>query len=118
MQLAGRKLLRLVPPAENWRGDASDSRSYQPSLFTVDLMHPDYEKHPNMNNMIVYEAMLEPGDILFIPEGWGHQALNLEWTWMISSNYIDEHNLPNVLNFIYYDKVRSVCRRARVLTHG
>lgn len=105
MQLAGKKMLRLVPPAENWRGDASDGQEFQPSLFTVDLMHPDYDKHPNMHNMIVYETILEPGDLLFIPEGWGHQALNLEWTWMISSNYIDEHNIPNLLNLILYQKV-------------
>lgn len=104
MQLAGKKLVRLVPPADNWRGDASDSHEFQPSLFTVDLMHPDFQEHPNMHNMIVYETILEPGDLLFIPEGWGHQALNLEWTWMISSNYIDEHNLPNLLKFVLYSK--------------
>jgi hypothetical protein len=48
MQLAGKKLLRLFPPSENWRADATDGGSFQPSLYTIDLLRPDYDAHPNM----------------------------------------------------------------------
>lgn len=105
MELAGRKLVRMVPPSENWRADPTDLDSFQPMLFTVDLMHPDFEQHPHLDGMLVYEALLEPGDVLFIPEGWGHQALNLEWSLMISSNYIDQHNAPLYLEWMEFDKV-------------
>jgi ribosomal protein L16 Arg81 hydroxylase len=57
----------------------------------------------------VYETVLEPGDILFIPEGWAHQALNLEWTAMVSSNYVDTNNFPNVLELMNYDQVSVHC---------
>ena len=40
-------------------------------LFTVDLMHPDFDAHPGLDGMLVYEVILEPGDILFHPGGVG-----------------------------------------------
>jgi ribosomal protein L16 Arg81 hydroxylase len=92
LQLQGRKLVRLVPPSENANAYPTDVTSFQPQLFTVDLMDPDYQQHPHLDNMLVYEAILEPGDVLFIPEGWGHQALNLEWNLMVTTNYVDQHN--------------------------
>ena len=103
MELAGRKLVRMVPPSENWRGEPTDVDAFQPLLFTVDLMDPDFVQHPHLDGMLIYETILEPGDILFIPEGWGHQALNLEWSLMISSNYIDQHNAPLYLEYQHFD---------------
>ena len=60
-----------------------------------------------LQDLVVYETVLSPGDILFIPEGWAHQALNLEWTAMASSNYVDRNNLPNILSLTTYDQVRA-----------
>jgi hypothetical protein len=48
MQLAGKKLVRLFPPSQNWRADATDGDDFQPSLYTIDLLRPDFEQHPNM----------------------------------------------------------------------
>jgi hypothetical protein len=106
MELQGRKLVRLVPPSENVAADPSDIDIFQPTLFTADLVAPNFHKHPGLDGMLVYEALLEPGDVLFIPEGWGHQALNLEWSFMISSNYIDQHNAHNYLESYDFDEVR------------
>lgn len=86
LQLAGRKLVRLLPPSENSRASPTDWDMFLPTLFTADLLHPDFESHPGLNGAIVYEALLEPGDILHIPEGWAHQALNLDWSAMVSTN--------------------------------
>ena len=109
MQLAGKKLLRLLPPSENANADPTDSTNFQPTMYTVDLMDPDFEQHPRLDGALVYEAVLEPGDVLFIPEGWAHQALNMEWSLMISSNYVDQHNRPEYLEWAQYDMaVRSV----------
>ena len=103
MELQGRKLVRLVPPSENANADPTDGEEFQPTLYTVDLMDPDFVKHPHLDGMLVYEAILEPGDVLFIPEGWAHQALNLEWSLMISSNYVDQHNGPLFLEYSEYE---------------
>ena len=72
-------------------------------------MTPDFSKHPRMHGMLVYEVLLEAGDVLFIPEGWGHQALNLEWSLMISSNYVDQHNGRNMVEWTHYENVRVPC---------
>lgn len=106
LELTGTKLIRLVPPNNNWRLDATDDDDFQPELFTADILVPDFEKHPNLDGLIVYETLLEPGDLLYIPEGWAHQALNLDWTCMTSYNYNDDQNLPNRLTYYGYDKVR------------
>ena len=109
MVLQGRKLVRLLPPSENHRADPTDPEAFQPTLYTVDLMDPDFAAHPSMNGMLVYEAVLEPGDVLFIPEGWAHQALNLEWVVMISSNYVDQHNVDIHLEWHDFDQVCKHC---------
>ena len=75
MSLQGRKLVRLLPPSEFARAHASDNASYCPTLFSVDLMDPDFERFPEADGMLVYEALLNPGDVLFIPEGWGHKCV-------------------------------------------
>lgn len=48
MQLAGKKLIRLFAPSQNWRGDATDGADFQPVLYTIDLLRPDYKAHPHM----------------------------------------------------------------------
>jgi hypothetical protein len=106
MELAGRKLVRLLPPSENFRGDPVDTDEFQPTKYTVDLMQPDFVAHPQLDGALVYEAILKPGDVLFIPEGWAHQALNLDWTLMISANYHDHHVLQTYMDA---DLPRNVC---------
>lgn len=67
----------MLPPSEFWRGSATDADDYSPALFSVDIIDPDFQRHPELDGMLVYEALLEAGDFLFIPSGWGHQAHNL-----------------------------------------
>jgi hypothetical protein len=52
-QLTGRKRVRLLPPSENWRGHASDGIVLRPTLFTIDLMNPDFERFPDLDGMLV-----------------------------------------------------------------
>jgi hypothetical protein len=105
LELAGRKLVRLMPPSENWRDPAEDPR-FQKTLYKVDLMEPDFVAYPHLDGALVYEAILEPGDVLFIPEGWAHQALNLDWTLMISANYRDQHAFQSITDA---DRHENVC---------
>lgn len=36
----------------------------------VDFDNPDYEKFPNFKNVVGYEAVVGPGDVLYIPMYW------------------------------------------------
>lgn len=39
---------------------------------------PDVEAHPRLKRATLWEATLEPGDILFIPKGWWHYLASTE----------------------------------------
>ena len=89
-QLQGRRLVRLLPPSEQRQLQSSSTPSGV--SYDIDVMQPDFNAHPELRGMLVYEALLQPGDVLFVPSGWAHQSLNLEWSVVLSSRYLDHHN--------------------------
>ena len=46
------------------------------------------------------EAVVKQGEILFVPRGWWHCAINLEDTLAITQNYVSRCNLRHVLAFL------------------
>ena len=47
------------------------------------------------------EFTLQAGQVLFVPQGWWHCALNTEHdTIAITQNFVSETNLPSVLKFL------------------
>jgi len=92
--LSGKKLWRVMPPSEYWRAAPTDAEDYYPSLFEADLMDVDFDKFPDMDGALVNEAILDPGDIIFVPESWAHQVLNLEDSIATSMNFVDYHGAP------------------------
>jgi hypothetical protein len=70
-QVFGRKKIQLLPPKEL-------PREYV-NLGMVDMFKPDYEQFPHFPNIEdIYEVILEPGDIIYIPRCWWHQVVALE----------------------------------------
>jgi hypothetical protein len=43
------------------------------------------------------ECVCGPGELLFVPSGWWHMALNLEPCIAVTQNFVSEANLPKVL---------------------
>ncbi|KAG8000143.1 Hypoxia-inducible factor 1-alpha inhibitor [Nibea albiflora] len=43
----------------------------------VSFDNPDYEKFPNFKNVVGYEAVVGPGDVLYIPMYWWHHIESL-----------------------------------------
>uniref|UniRef100_A0A3Q3E1Z5 Hypoxia inducible factor 1 subunit alpha inhibitor n=1 Tax=Labrus bergylta TaxID=56723 RepID=A0A3Q3E1Z5_9LABR len=43
----------------------------------VDFDNPDFEKFPNFKNVVGYEAVVGPGDVLYIPMYWWHHIESL-----------------------------------------
>lgn len=56
-------------------------------------MRPDFKAWPQLRGAIVRHSVLGAGDVLFVPEGWGLQAVSLEGSCMVASTYVDEHNV-------------------------
>lgn len=46
------------------------------------------------------EAVVEAGELIFVPRGWWHLALNLEESLAITHNYVSAANLGHVLAFL------------------
>jgi hypothetical protein len=67
-QFHGRKRVVLFPPEA--------SRNLYQHPFTVasyiDVNHPDYERFPALRRVKGYEAMIEPGETIFMPSGYWH----------------------------------------------
>lgn len=76
-QLAGRKRVVLFPPSQSFLlypyavGHPCDNFSM------VDVSDPDLERFPALRHACGYEAVLEPGDVLFIPRYWWHYVEQL-----------------------------------------
>ena len=90
--LSGKKLWRLIGPTEYWRADPNPDRSIPetyPHKFHADIVSPSFEEFPELDGALVYEAVLKPGDILFVPSAWGHQIVNVEDAVMTSLNFYD-----------------------------
>jgi hypothetical protein len=69
----------------------------------VDPEDPDIEKFPLYARATVYECIIEPGDLLFIPANWWHHVRGLEKSITVS------HNFFNQLNFS--EHILSILRR-------
>jgi len=104
MQLSGKKHWRVFPPSEGWRlYPTSSKKKYYPLLFEANTMEPDFEKHPELNGALGYETVLNPGDMLIVPEAWSHQVYNLADSISMSANFVDEDCLQNHINFVKHN---------------
>jgi len=72
-QIHGRKRIILFSPEQ--------SKHLYHLPFTVsshvNILNPDFEKHPALHHVKGQEVMLMPGETLFIPRGYWH---NIEYT--------------------------------------
>eukprot|EP00808_Paulinella_micropora_P003127 g14523.t1 len=98
--LSGAKLWRLAPPSENWRlAPKYEAQDWYPLKYEADIINPDFEAHPDLDGALIYETVLKPGELLFVPEMWAHQVENLEDSVSTSLNWVDKDTLPNHQQF-------------------
>eukprot|EP00457_Paulinella_chromatophora_P004787 gb/GEZN01004800.1/.p1 GENE.gb/GEZN01004800.1/~~gb/GEZN01004800.1/.p1 ORF type:complete len:560 (-),score=39.19 gb/GEZN01004800.1/:188-1867(-) len=103
LMLSGAKLWRLAPPSETWRlGPNRGEDEWYPLKYAADLINPDFQKTPQLDGTLVYETILRPGQVLFVPEMWAHQVENLEDSISTSLNWVDKDTLPNYNAFMDY----------------
>lgn len=83
-QIKGRKLVFLVNPEQ--KNTMYPSHKYEPGsrLSDVNMEAFQYEKTPLFKNTKVRYALIEPGQMLFIPQNWWHCVYGIDIS--ISSN--------------------------------
>jgi len=82
----------VFPSADGWEVETPESvvewfRDFYPQSQKRNVYHP-------------IECVLRPGELLFIPSGWWHTALNIQESIAVTQNYVSSQNLSEVLRFL------------------
>ena len=68
--------------------DAATSSTYgQGNISAVSVLKPDLDRYPLFAEARYTDAVLEPGDVLFIPSGWWHAVHSLTTSASINFNF-------------------------------
>ena len=96
-QLAGRKRVLLFPPQDVDRiPGLSPADALLPDLFFQKEdrpAHPEVESYSSPGAVQTYEAIIGPGEVIFIPAGWAHTVTSLEPSITMSFDVVNEFNL-------------------------
>lgn len=76
--LHGKKRFVLFSPEESENLYPADVYEWTTVFSEVDLRSPDLSRHPRISRAHGLEAVLSPGDVLFIPVRWWHAVWCLE----------------------------------------
>lgn len=85
VHLFGKKKWTLIPPRDAsflYMNRVLEHSDFAPS--GVDLANPDLKRFPEYKHAISLTTLISGGQILFLPEGWGHYVENLEPTLMVN----------------------------------
>ncbi|MFT7835797.1 cupin-like domain-containing protein [Saccharothrix sp. BKS2] len=90
-QVLGRKRCYFVSPDQH---DRLYPRAFrrQFGMSTVDYRRPELEKHPKFRNVVVEETVLNPGEILYVPNGYWHAIESLDFSISYSHQVVNENN--------------------------
>jgi hypothetical protein len=77
-QLVGRKRLRVLPASEV--GRVYNSIHVFSDVPDLDDPLLDPARYPRLDGAHVYDVVLEPGEILFMPFAWWHQVMALDFS--------------------------------------
>ncbi|MFV3132028.1 cupin-like domain-containing protein [Niveispirillum sp. KHB5.9] len=77
-QIVGRKRLRLAPAAQV--GKLYNDRHVFSEIADLDDPGIDLARHPRLDGLRLYDVLLEPGEILFVPLAWWHQVKSLDFS--------------------------------------
>jgi len=85
VQISGRKRFTLLAPDQGRYLYPWPLLSKLPTICKASLEEPDFEKYPRLREASAFTGVLEPGDALFVPSFWWHQAKALSQS--LSVNY-------------------------------
>lgn len=84
-QIKGRKMFIICSPKYNKTMYPSSKHIYGAVASEVDINNFNEEKHPNFKSNDFKIAILEPGDVLFVPQNWWHYVQALDSSISISN---------------------------------
>ncbi len=79
-QLKGTKLVLLTEPKYTRKMYLSKKFDLAAQVSSVNINDFDETKFPRFREIPFYSMILEPGDVLFIPQGWWHYVKSLDFS--------------------------------------
>jgi len=97
--VSGRKKWVMFPPNVTPPGvhPSADGADVAQPLSIVEWFTNFYDADDSKRPL---ECICEPGDVLFVPSGWWHLALNLSECIAVTQNFVSRANLRKVLAFL------------------
>jgi ribosomal protein L16 Arg81 hydroxylase len=77
-QIVGRKRVKLAPAADV--GKLYNARHVFSEIPDLEDPGIDLARYPRLSELRLYDVLLEPGEILFVPLGWWHQVKSLDFS--------------------------------------
>jgi hypothetical protein len=77
-QVVGRKRIKLAPAADV--GKLYNHRHVFSEITDLEDPSVDLSRYPRLAALRIYDVLLQPGEILFVPLGWWHQVKALEFS--------------------------------------
>jgi hypothetical protein len=77
-QITGRKRIKIAPAADV--GKIYNQQHVFSEIQDLDDPSIDLNRHPRLAALRLYDVLLEPGEILFMPLGWWHQVKSVDFS--------------------------------------
>ncbi len=77
-QVVGRKRVRMAPASEV--GKLYNERHVFSEIPDLDAPTADPDHFPRLAGLRVYDVVLKPGEVLFMPVAWWHQVKSLDFS--------------------------------------
>ncbi|KAL6049812.1 tRNA wybutosine-synthesizing protein 4 [Balamuthia mandrillaris] len=78
---------------------SNEEEEQEEATPSFSFLNNNKKREPHQQTQPI-ECVLRAGELLFIPNGWWHTALNLEESIAVTQNYVNPRNLQNVLKFL------------------
>lgn len=92
-QIKGKKMFIICSPESNRNMYPSNKHIYEATASQVDINNFDAEKFPNFGDITFEVAILEPGDVLYLPQKWWHYVQSLDTSISISNFGYTRHEM-------------------------
>ncbi|CAM9281999.1 unnamed protein product [Ectocarpus sp. 6 AP-2014] len=105
--VSGRKKWIMFPPGETPPGvhPSEDGLDLAAPVSITEWFLNFYEEcHAPGRRVRPLECVVSAGEVVFVPMGWWHCVLNLEWSVAITQNFVSRVNLPHVVKFLLTQK--------------
>jgi hypothetical protein len=86
----------VIPPGVFPSKDGSEVTSTQTLAEWFLNFYPELKE----SGLKYFEGVCKEGELMFVPSGWWHAVMNLETSIAITQNFVNDHNISKVLEFI------------------